>query len=124
MRIIKVILLFVLLFQGCLPVPSFEPEKRMKKKISHNGVVVEWNGLIGNLSQNFPDIITLQSGSRIDTICRAHNIAELLMENELIKIGFYGTPHLFLEKISVPKEISGYTIEVDTSYHRLPKPSS
>jgi len=113
MKIIRILLLIVIL-QSCFPI--FRPEVRVKKEIKQGEVIIKWVEVIGILDQNFPDIITIQKNKQIDTICKSHNIADVNIIVNTIKMGFFGTPEIWYEPITLPMEIMGYKIEIDTSF--------
>lgn len=123
MKKIKIILLSVLVFIICitvyfyffLPVPNFH-SLDLKKKIEQDDLIIKWVDVIGVLDQDFPDYISIQKGEQKDTICQSHNIADLRMREDTIIIGFYGTPESYTEPITIPKEMLGYKIEIDTSF--------
>jgi hypothetical protein len=108
----------VIYFYFFLPVPDFY-SVNLKKKISQNDAVIKWMKVEGILDQDFPDYITIQKGKKIDTICKAHNIADIKLNkdsNYLLIIGFYGHPESYGKAIVIPKKILNYEIEIDTNY--------
>jgi hypothetical protein len=97
------------------PIPKFH-SINLKKEIKQNTTVIKWIGVTGILDQDFPDYITIRKGNLTDTICEAHNIADLIIDTNQIIIGFYGSPRRYSRIIQIPEYILGYTIEVDTLY--------
>ena len=110
--IIGIIVCFYIHF----PIPSFEPEKEILKKIEDKNIIIEWNKRIGILDQNFPDYIIIQKGKVIDTVCNAYNIANIETYNEELRIGFYGTPEYFHQNFVIREEIFGYKIIIDSGF--------
>lgn len=102
----------VFLFLSCFP--SFVTEET-KKEIKQDALLLKWIDVIGILDQNYPNYITIQVGEQKDTICRAHNIANLETQGEVIIIDFFGTPKRYNEPITIPEEMLGYKIEIDTT---------
>ncbi len=113
MKIVRIIPLVIIL-QSCFP--SFAPKEEIKKEIQQEDVSLKWIDVIGTLDQDFPDYVSIQKGKQKDTICQSHNIVDLKMKEDIIIIGFYGTPESYTEPIHIPKEMLGYKIEIDTSF--------
>lgn len=110
-------LILLLIMVSCkLPVPSFEPEKKIIKEIKGKSIILEWYTYSGNLSQSFPSYITVLSKSKSDTICISDNISDLKIKEDKIVIGFYGIPKLYTEEVNVPSSVIDYKIIVDTTY--------
>lgn len=118
------ILIFIFLFQGC--VPEFKPtlkDRLFLKEIEKPPVKLEWY-FYSTVSSETPDYITIEKGGVIDTICLSNNIADLKFENNQITIGFYGVPQRYTEPIEIPDSVMGYEILIDTTYttHSLTAP--
>ncbi len=102
------------MFQSCFP--SFAPKENIKKEIRQETVLLKWIDIIGTLDQDYPDYITIQIGKQKDTICQSHNIANLrVVQGNTIIIEFYGPPQKYNELITIPEEMLGYKIEIDTT---------
>ena len=104
----------IVMLYGCFP--SFAPEVMVKREIRKDDVTVRWIGLKGILDQDFPDYISIQKGELIDTVCQSHNIANLLLIRDTIRIAFYGNPEQYYEPITIPEMVLGYTIIIDTTW--------
>jgi hypothetical protein len=111
------ILPIIIMLQSCFP--SFAPKEEVKKEIQQENVLLKWIDVIGTLDQDFPDYISIQKGEEKETICKSHNIASLRMEDDTIIVGFFGTPKRYSKPITIPKEILGYNIEIDTSFVKI-----
>jgi PBP1b-binding outer membrane lipoprotein LpoB len=107
-------ILLIMIFQGCFP--SFAPKEKVVKEIKKEEITLTWIELTGTLDQNFTDYISIQKGKQIDTLLKAHNIADLKMKGNSIIIGFYGQPQKHKKTIIIPDESLGYKILVDTSF--------
>jgi hypothetical protein len=108
------ILILLIVMQSCFP--NFDPKEETVKEIQQESISLKWVNVIGIIDQDFPDYILMKKGSKSDTICISHNIADLKMIDCDILIGFYGMPIKYSEPISIPKDIFGYNIIIDTSY--------
>ncbi len=122
MNATKIISLIILL-NGCFP--SFESTSKDKlflKEINVESVKLEWF-FYSTVSFETPDYITIEKERKLDTICVSNNIADLKLEDNKIKIAFYGSPEKNMKSISIPSNKMGYIILIDTSYIlKTPKP--
>jgi hypothetical protein len=117
----KAFILFLLLTFVYSCFPSFAPRKVIVKKFENGKMAIEWINQIGILDQNFPDYILVKDPQKVDTICVAHNIADLKFNSNIIIIGFYGTPQKYNATIKIPNTIWCYKISIDTTYIKIPE---
>ena len=106
------IIFLMMILQSCF----LAPQESVKREIRQGDIFLKWVEIIGILDQNYPDYILIQKGKQADTICRSHNIADLRIREDVIIVGFYGTPENYSESIIVPEKILGCKIEIDTSF--------
>ena len=114
-KIIRVSCCLLLLFMADTCLPSFTPKELVRKEIKQGEVSLKWIDLIGILDQDFPDYITIQTGKQIDTICQSHNIADIRIEKDSVVIQFYGSPKKYNDLISIPDNVLGHIIVIDTT---------
>lgn len=55
----------------------------------------------------------MRNGEKEDTIVASTNVADIGLENDSIKISFYGKPKKYLEPVKV--KIYNYPIKIDTT---------
>ncbi|MFV0530282.1 MAG: hypothetical protein ACK5MD_02465 [Flavobacteriales bacterium] len=108
------IILIIVYLYFFLPVPKFTSEKTIKN-IKKNNTIIVWKEIVGVLDQDFPDYIVVKESKTVDTICQAHNIANVELIDNTVKIDFYGTPRCYDKPIFIPKSIFGFDIKVDSS---------
>lgn len=114
-------LMFLVLICSC--VPDFAPEISLKKTLSADGADIEWYHVRGILDQNFPEYIVIKRGSQTDTLCRAHNIADICVSDHIVTVGFYGQPKKFNYVAHLPDSMMRFKIVQDSCYI-MPDPKS
>jgi hypothetical protein len=119
-RFITIILIVtlgtIIYFYFYLPIPNFIPKKEVLKKVEDKNITIEWNRQIGILDQKFPDYITMQRGKILYTVCKAHNIADININDGNLVIGFYGNPKYNPQCFIIPEKIFEYKIIIDSSF--------
>jgi hypothetical protein len=109
------ILLFAL--QSCAPDFSGDkPDKLFIKRIKTSDVELDWyyHSLISNTT---PYYVTLKRNDVLDTICVAHNIADVNIVDSTVMLGFYGSPSVYSKSAKVKITSLNYSIKADTSYN-------
>ena len=101
------------MFCGCFP--DMTPPKSVLKLIKKAGLELEWFSFSSAYAVT-PDVITVASSNRVDTICRSTNIRDIkVLQHNVLLISFCGTPKRYDEEILLPEKISGITIVIDTT---------
>ena len=93
--------------------PSFEPKTKTIKEIKQENSVIKWIDVIGTLDQDFPDYIIVEKNNSKDTICKAHNIVEIKLNNDTIIISFDGQPKEYSTPINIKENALGYKVKVN-----------
>ncbi len=110
MKIIKLCLVAMIIY-SCFP--SFEPKTKTIKEIKQENSVIKWIDVIGTLDQDFPDYIIVEKNNIKDTICKAHNIVEIKLNNDTIIISFDGQPKEYSTPINIKENSLGYKVKVN-----------
>ena len=110
MKIIKLCLVAMIIY-SCFP--SFEPKTKTIKEIKQENSVIKWIDVIGTLDQDFPDYIIVEKNTIKDTICKAHNIVEIKLNNDTIIISFDGQPKEYSTPINIKENALGYKVKVN-----------
>ena len=110
MKIIKLCLVAMIIY-SCFP--SFEPKTKTIKEIKQENSVIKWIDVIGTLDQDFPDYIIVEKNNIKDTICKAHNIVEIKLNNDTIIISFDGQPKEYSTRINIKENALGYKVKVN-----------
>jgi hypothetical protein len=114
----KAIYLLTFLLNGCFM--KFEPPHKLYlKRIATNETIVEWY-FYSTISTSTPDYLVLTTKGMIDTICVAHNIKDVSLEDSTIQISFYGKPSLY-DHNAVVKMTMNYKIIIDTAFSQSPE---
>lgn len=106
----------VVLLQGCFPSFKSTPEQRLYIKEVDSGVVHFAWFFYSTVSSTTPDYITIQKQDKTDTLCIAHNVADLKFDGDKIMIGFYGKPKRYTQEIQLPQTVMNYPVVIDTTY--------
>lgn len=110
-------LIWLLSVSSCeLPVPSFAPERLVEKQIGNDTFLLEWYTYSGNLSQQYPNYVTIYIDNTLDTICIADNVADIKFSDKIITVCFYGRPQRLMNFVILPTYVADYAIHVDSSY--------
>ena len=110
MKIIKLCLVAMIIY-SCFP--SFEPKTKTIKEIKQENSVIKWIDVIGTLDQDFPDYIIVEKNNIKDTICKAHNILEIKLNNDTIIISFDRQPKEYSTSINIKENALGYKVKVN-----------
>ena len=110
MKIIKLCLVAMIIY-SCFP--SFEPKTKTIKEIKQENSVIKWIDVIGTLDQDFRDYIIVEKNNIKDTICKAHNIVEIKLNNDTIIISFDGQPKEYSTPINIKENSLGYKVKVN-----------
>ncbi len=104
----------VLLFVGgffwqCVPSFKFEKSDRMiKESIDTLNVRVDWFSYSSAWGV-YPDYITASNGAMEETLCVSTNIADISFYKEGLVVGFYESPRLYQNIISLPEKKNGFS---------------
>ena len=110
MKIIKLCLVTMIIY-SCFP--SFEPKTKIIKEIKQENSTIKWIDVVGTLDQDFPDYIIVEKNNIKDTICKAHNIVGLKLNNDTIIISFDGQPKEYSTPIGIKENTLGYKVKVN-----------
>ena len=110
MKIIKLCLATMIIY-SCFP--SFEPKTKIIKEIKQENSTIKWIDVVGTLDQDFPDYIVVEKNDIKDTICKAHNIVGLKLNNDTIIISFDGQPKEYSTPIGIKENTLGYKVKVN-----------
>ncbi len=115
---IKVVLfLYVISISSCFLFDNKikESDRLHLKIIKTNDIEIDWF-TYSTVTDMLPHFVVLKKEKALDTICVTSNIADVNLSGSKIIVGFYGSPRLDNEDITLPENSMGYKIEVDTTY--------
>lgn len=108
------LIFLLLLIISCFP--KLEPNKRedrlFLKEVNSNFGNVEWFYYSSAVSES-PDYIIINKRQKEDTIVISTNIADIGLENDSIKLSFYGKPKKYNKDIAI--NFGKYPIKIDTT---------
>lgn len=114
MRLRLIVVLSVITFCRC----HFSgPTRIYYKEITVPGHHFEWF-FYSTLEDLSPDYVTVTSNNIIDTLCVAEHVKDIVVEDSVITLKFYGDPLCNSCGRGKIKSIEGYSLNIDSSYAR------
>jgi hypothetical protein len=87
-------------------------DRQYFKEVKKGNLKMEWFYYSSAVSDS-PEYIVINKGNEEDTIVVSTNIADIGLENDSIKISFYGKPNKYTKPVKV--NLYNYPIKIDTT---------